>query len=83
MDLSLFRRLRPAEVCDACPTGRVHGTGCFREPYGANPEGLFRRVGRCGRLWRVPYRASPWDGVFSGALWGLALKVIPSDGALR
>ena len=37
-----------AEVCDACPPGRVHGTECIWEPYGANPEGLFRRMERCG-----------------------------------
>ena len=26
-DFSWFRRLRPAEVCDACPTGRVRWGG--------------------------------------------------------
>ena len=83
MDLSLFRRLRPAEVCDACPPGRGALDGGVGEPYGARPGGLLRWAERCGRLRRVPYRASPLDGVFSGALRGESGWVIPLDGALR
>ena len=50
-DFSWFRRLRPAEVCDACPTGRVRwdgkAGGClWGVPYRASP------LGRKGR--RMP-----------------------------
>ena len=43
-DFSWFRRLRPAEVCDACPTGRVRwggkAGGCLRGvPCRASPLG--------------------------------------------
>ena len=38
-DFSFFPRLRAGKLCEACPTGRVRWTGCFRGPYGANPEG--------------------------------------------
>ena len=63
--------------------GEGRWTECFREPYGARPGGLLRWAERCGRLRRVPYRASPLDGVFSGALRGESGWVIPLDGALR
>ena len=53
MDLSLFRRLRPAEVCDAALPGESMGRRRWGEPYGANPDGLLRWMGRCGRLRRV------------------------------
>ena len=41
-DFSWFRRLRPAEVCDACPTGRVRWVGkaggyLWGVPYRASP----------------------------------------------
>ena len=59
-DFSWFRRLRPAEVCDACPTGRVRwggkAGGCLR----GCPAGRVRWSGKAGRcLWGVPCRASP------------------------
>lgn len=58
-DFSWFRRLRPAEVCDACPTGRVRwggrAGGCLR----VCPSGRVRWSGMAGGcLWGVPYRAS-------------------------
>ena len=59
-DFSWFRRLRPAEVCDACPTGRVRwggrAGGCLR----VCPAGRVCWVGKAGGcLWGVPCRASP------------------------
>ena len=58
-DFSWFRRLRPAEVCDACPTGRVRwggkAGGCLR----VCPAGRVRWSGMAGGcLWSVPCRAS-------------------------
>ena len=58
-DFSWFRRLRPAEVCDACPTGRVRwggrAGGCLR----VCPAGRVRWSGMAGGcLWGVPCRAS-------------------------
>ena len=48
-DFSWFRRLRPAEVCDACPTGRVRwggkAGGCLR----GCPAGRVRWSGKAGR----------------------------------
>ena len=59
-DFSWFRRLRPAEVCDACPTGRVRwggkAGGCLR----GCPAGRVRWSGMAGGCLRgVPCRASP------------------------
>ena len=59
-DFSWFRRLRPAEVCDACPTGRVRWNGkaggCLR----GCPAGRVRWGGKAGGCLRsVPYWASP------------------------
>ena len=59
-DFSWFRRLWPAEVCDACPTGRVRWSGktggCLR----GCPAGRVRWGGKAGGcLWGVPCRASP------------------------
>ena len=60
-DFSWFRRLRPAEVCDACPTGRVRwdgkAGGClWGVPYRASP------LGRKGRRMSVG-RALPGESV--------------------
>ena len=54
---------------------RARGVGRRRwgEPYGANPDGLLRRMERCGRLRRVPSRASPWDGGVGGSPMGRIL----------
>ena len=62
-DLTLFRRLRPAEVCDACPTGR----GALNGDVGGSPMGLALKGysvgwGAAGRLRGVPSRASQWSG---------------------
>ena len=59
-DFSWFRRLRPAEVCDACPTGRVRwdgkAGGClWGVPCRASPLGRKGRRMPAG----VPCRASP------------------------
>ena len=64
---------------------RARGVGrsVFGSPTGQDLAGCSVGRSAAGRLRRVPYRASPWDGVFSGALWGESGWVIPSDGALR
>ena len=59
-DFSWFRRLRPAEVCDACPTGRVRWGGRAGGYLRGCPAGRVCWVGKAGGcLWGVPYRASP------------------------
>ena len=78
MDLSLFRRLRPAEVCDAALPGESMGRGRWGGPYGVEPAGLLRRMGRCGRLRGVPCRAR---GV-GRRRWGEPYGANP-DGLLR
>ena len=66
-DFSWFRRLRPAEVCDACPTGRVRwdgkAGGClWGVPCRASP------LGRKGR--RIPMGcALPGESVGRLGAW--------------
>ena len=58
-DFSWFRRLRPAEVCDACPTGRVRWGGKAGGYLRGCPSGRVRWSGKAGGcLWGVPCRAS-------------------------
>ena len=58
-DFSWFRRLRPAEVCDACPTGRVRWGGRAGGYLRVCPAGRVCWVGKAGGcLWGVPCRAS-------------------------
>ena len=60
-DFSWFRRLRPAEVCDACPTGRVRWGG----KAGGCLWGVPCRASLLGRKgWRMPVgRALPGESV--------------------
>ena len=59
-DFSWFRRLRPAEVCDACPTGRVRWGGRAGGYLRGCPAGRVCWGGKAGGyLWGVPCRASP------------------------
>ena len=78
-DFSWFRRLRPAEVCDACPTGRVRwdgkaggclwGVPCRASPLGRKgrriPAGVPCRASLLGRKGRrMPVgRALPGQSV--------------------
>ena len=54
------------------------------EPYGVEPDGLLRWMGRCGE---TAVCALPGEGhgteALGGALWGKSGWVNPSDGALR
>ncbi len=78
-DFSWFRRLRPAEVCDACPTGRVRwggkAGGClWGVPCRASP---LERKGR-----RMPVEVCPagrvrWGGKAGGCLWGVPCRASP------
>ena len=70
-DFSWFRRLWPAEVCDACPTGRVRWSGktggCLR----GCPAGRVRWGGRAGGCLRgCPTGRVRWGGRAGGCLRG-------------
>ena len=77
-DFSWFRRLWPAEVCDACPTGRVRWSGktggCLR----GCPAGRVRWGGRAGGCLRgCPTGRVRWGGKASGCLWGVPYRASP------
>ena len=64
-DCRLFRRLRPAEVCDAALPGEGRWTEALgRALWGVTLMGYSGGRGAAGRLRRVPSRASPLDGAF-------------------
>ena len=70
-DFSWFRRLRPAEVWDACPTGRVRwggkAGGCLR----GCPAGRVRWSGKTGGCLRgCPAGRVRWSGKTGGCLRG-------------
>ena len=74
-DFSWFRRLRPAEVCDACPTGRVRWVGkaggCLR----GCPAGRVRWSGKTGGCLRgCPAGRVRWSGMAGGCLWGVPCR---------
>ncbi len=77
-DFSWFRRLWPAEVCDACPTGRVRWSGktggCLR----GCPAGRVRWGGRAGGCLRgCPAGRVRWGGKAGGCLWGVPCRASP------
>ena len=77
-DFSWFRRLRPAEVCDACPTGRVRWVGkaggCLR----GCPAGRVRWSGKTGGCLRgCPAGRVRWSGMAGGCLWGVPCRASP------
>ena len=61
-----------AADCGVCPPGRVHGTEALGRAYGANSDGLFRRMECCGRLRRVPRRQA----------WGCRNRQGPGRGGI-
>ena len=86
-DFSWFRRLRPAEVCDACPTGRVRWGGRAGGYLRGCPAGRVCWVGKAGGcLWGVPCRASllgrkGWRMPVGRALPGESIETErPADG---
>ena len=68
-DFSWFRRLRPAEVCDACPTGRVRWSGMAGGCLRGCPTGRVRWGGRAGGCLRgCPTGRVRWGGRAGGCL---------------
>ncbi len=70
-DFSWFRRLRPAEVCDACPTGRVRWGGKAGGYLRGCPAGRVRWSGKTGGCLRgCPAGRVRWSGKTGGCLRG-------------